>query len=137
MISLLEARSKEDDIVPRMMKTLNIDIIRRNITDIYNQYIEIGKKEYNSELFNHFDLDPDDSDRPEYKNKCSFIIETGFNLFILLNTFKEVSKDEEDTLLKKKKKKETEKEENLLKNNIISELIQLVFKLMDILRRFV
>lgn len=56
MISLLEARSKEDDIVPRMMKTLNIDIIRRNITDIYNQYIEIGKKEYNSELFNHFDL---------------------------------------------------------------------------------
>lgn len=56
LISLLEARSKEDDIVPRMMKTLNIDIIRRNITDIYNQYIEIGKKEYNSELFNHFDL---------------------------------------------------------------------------------
>ena len=36
LISLLEARSKEDDIVPRMMKTLNIDIIRKNITDIYN-----------------------------------------------------------------------------------------------------
>lgn len=56
LISLLEARSKEDDIVPRMMKTLNIDVIRRNITDIYNQYVEIGKKEYNNDLFNHFDL---------------------------------------------------------------------------------
>lgn len=37
-----------------------------------------------------------ESDSEETKAKCSFIIETGFNLFILLSTFKEVSKDEED-----------------------------------------
>ena len=95
------------------------------------------KSSYFSSHFYPLFQDPDDSDKPEHKKKCSFIIEIGFNLFILLNTFKEVSKDEEDTLLKRKKKKETGKEENLLKNNIISELIQLVFKLMDILRRFV
>lgn len=39
-----------------MMKTLNIDVIKRNITDIYNQYLEVGHQEYNNELFNHFDL---------------------------------------------------------------------------------
>lgn len=119
-----------------MMKTLNIDVIKRNITDIYNQYLEVGNKEYNNELFNHFDLDPEASDRSEHKKKCSFIIETGFNLFILLSTFKEVGKDEEEQMIKRKKKKDAEDEGNLLQDNIISELIQLVFKLIDGLKQF-
>ncbi|EAR92909.2 zinc finger, C2H2 type family protein (macronuclear) [Tetrahymena thermophila SB210] len=138
LISLLEARSKEDDIVPRMMKTLNIDIIRRNITDIYNQFVDIGKGEYVSDVFNHFELEPTEESSEQEKNQASFIIETGFNLFILLSTFKEVSKDEEDQIMKKKrKKKEGKEEENLLKNNIISEVLQMVFNFIASLKNTV
>jgi len=45
LISLLEARSN-DGIVMRMKKSLNIDIIKRNIVDIYHLYKTVGKEEY-------------------------------------------------------------------------------------------
>ncbi|EGR34683.1 MIR domain protein [Ichthyophthirius multifiliis] len=102
LISLLEARQKDDDIAAKMMKTLNIDVIKRNITDIYNQYIIIGKGNYNKDLFNHFEPIIGNE---EHNNKCSFIIETGFNLFILLSTFKEINEDDQENQNLKKRKK--------------------------------
>lgn len=50
-----------------------------------------------------------------------------------------MGKDEEvlETMVKKKKKKEKEEEGSLLKDNIVSELIQLVFKLINGLKQFV
>jgi hypothetical protein len=53
-------------------------------------YKEIAKNNYNKDLFNHFEIEIDENNA-ENNNKCSFIIETGFNLFILLSIFNEES----------------------------------------------
>jgi hypothetical protein len=63
LISLLEAR-KDNEIVLRMMKSLNLDIIKRNIIDIYHLYEEVGNKKYCPDIFMHFKDKPDE-DNPE------------------------------------------------------------------------
>lgn len=52
LISLLEARNN-DDIVYRMLKSMQVDIIKRNITDIYISYTEIYKNKYTNDAFKH------------------------------------------------------------------------------------
>ena len=42
LISLLEAR-KDNDIVLRMIKSLHIGVLKRNIIDIYSMYQELYK----------------------------------------------------------------------------------------------
>ncbi|EGR27925.1 MIR domain protein [Ichthyophthirius multifiliis] len=137
LISLLEARQKNGDITSRMMKTLNIDIIKRNIVDIYHQFIDINNGIYDSNIFNHNELKVDLNDQ-EQLNKCSFIIETGFNLFILLNIFKEDTQQEEASYMKKKRKIiGPDDSKNMLKDNIVSKLIDLVFSFAKGLKQMV
>jgi len=49
---LLEAR-KDDDIVQRMLKSLYINEIKRNITDIYFMFLDQYHNEYVDRCFNH------------------------------------------------------------------------------------
>jgi hypothetical protein len=103
MISLLEAR-KDNDIVNRMMKSLNIEVLKRNISDIFylfqQQYkgmsaIQIPLEKYELEIFNHFTRDPKDGNEKD-QDYASFIIETGFNLYIIYQIFLEVKLEKED-----------------------------------------
>ena len=57
MLSLLEAR-KDNEIVNRMMKSLNIDVLKRNISDIFYLYQIQYKEQYLPEIFGHFNIDP-------------------------------------------------------------------------------
>jgi len=93
LISLLEAR-KDDDIVKRMMKSLNMDILKRNMADIYHLYRDVGGNKYTPDLFLHFNVDPNPEEPHSYE-LASFIIETGFNIFIVFSNFIEASKDAE------------------------------------------
>ena len=58
LLSLLEAR-KSNEIVTRIIKSLNNDTLKRNIVDIYYMYQTQYKEEYSSEIFLHFNKDPD------------------------------------------------------------------------------
>ena len=103
LISLLESR-KSDDIVYRMLKSMQVEIVKRNITDIYMSYYEIYKDSYNEDAFMHvcvsfqaltnllpyqFNYEPDPAVSKLTEEYCSMIIETGFNLYFLLNNFLE------------------------------------------------
>ena len=52
LISLLEAR-KDNDIVLRMFKSLHIDILKRNITDIYILFMKLYNGKYFQDCFLH------------------------------------------------------------------------------------
>ncbi|EGR30411.1 MIR domain protein [Ichthyophthirius multifiliis] len=121
LISLLEGRKKEDDIVVKMIKSINYEIIKRNIVDIYHLYKIIGKQNYNKELFNHFD------DEQNEENQQGFIIETGFNLYIILSIFNEEEENYQQENKLKKRKKKREKTTNILKNNLVLDIFGLAF----------
>ena len=91
LISLLEARI-DNEIVSRMMKSLHQDILKRNIVDIYHMYEEVGMKKYTPEIFLHFDEEVDENELDSLE-RAAFIIETGFNLYIILSNYMEISKD--------------------------------------------
>lgn len=52
LISLLESR-KNDDVVYRMLKSMQVDIVKRNLTDIYYSFKEIYNENYNDDVFLH------------------------------------------------------------------------------------
>ena len=53
-------------------------------------YEEVGMKKYTPEIFLHFDEKVDENE-PDSLERASFIIETGFNLYIILSNYMEVS----------------------------------------------
>ena len=61
LISLLEARI-DNEIVSRMMKSLNPDILKNNLIDIYYLYDDVGMSKYVPEIFLHFDMEDFDTD---------------------------------------------------------------------------
>jgi hypothetical protein len=56
LISLLEAR-KNDENVRRMMKSIDVQILLRNIVDTYHLFDFIGLGKYTPELFGRIDWD--------------------------------------------------------------------------------
>ena len=57
-------------------------------------------KKYTSDIFLHFD-DEVTSENNDSLERASFIIETGFNLFIILSNYMEISKDSENEVMVK------------------------------------
>jgi hypothetical protein len=51
-LSLLEAR-RNDDILLRLMKAIQLDVLKRNITDIYELFMDLYDGAYKEEIFNH------------------------------------------------------------------------------------
>jgi len=72
----LEAR-ENNDIILRMMKSVNLNVLKRNIVDTYYLYIEEKNGQYTRSIFIN----------PEKNDTSGFIIETAFNIFIILSTF--------------------------------------------------
>ena len=56
-------------------------------------------KKYGPEVFLHFALKVEE-DNPDSVENASFIIETGFNLYIVLSNYMEIQKDSEDMMIK-------------------------------------
>ena len=75
-----------------MSKSLQDEVIRRNLLDNFLMYKDLYKENYQNEMFENFKLEPDGIDNSKYK--CSFIIQTAFNLYIMDLAFQEaVSKN--------------------------------------------
>ena len=85
LLSLLEGR-KSNDVVFRLAKSLNLDMLKRNIIDIYDLFRTLYQ-DYTEQIFGHFAIEPSNEKELEL---ASFIVETGFNLFVLYSTFIEV-----------------------------------------------
>lgn len=85
LMSLLEARKYERNVY-RIINLIPSDVFQMHITDIYTEFNKQYKEEYSNKVFFHFNFDPDEE---HYEKYYSLIIETGFNLYFLLNIFTE------------------------------------------------
>ncbi len=126
LMSLLEARKDESNVY-RMMKSIPIDALRMNITDIYTEFNKQYKGEYSSKVFLHFNFDPDEEHDEKY---CSLIIETGFNLYFLLNIFLEAQSLENDEIDIDANQKLDEEQEKK-RGNIVSQWAMLISNFLE------
>lgn len=90
LYSMIESR-KDDDIVLRMSKSLQDDVIKRNLRDNFLMYRDQYEDKYDNEMFEHFTLEPSEENNIS-KYKCSFIIQTAFNLYIMYLAFVDAAK---------------------------------------------
>jgi hypothetical protein len=129
LLSLLEAR-KSNETVIRLIKSLNIDMLKRNIVDIFHMFQVKYKEDYSEELFLHFNQDPEGND-PDQIEYSSFIIETGFNLYVLYQIFLEVK---ETTEIDGKANAEEDQADTLkqfLENSILGQIMQLFLSILE------
>jgi hypothetical protein len=140
LISLLEAR-KNDENVRRMMKSIDNQILLRNIVDTYHLFDFIGLGKYTPELFGRIDQKDPEKVNGRYKNEemeeASFIIEIGFNLFIIMSIFQDIQSQESSgsdiTIIQ-----EEENDQDLLKqltNSIIGQIYKFVIEIIQALRQ--
>lgn len=97
LVSLIEGR-KDNQIILRMLKSFNLDILKRNFVDVFIAYKKIYGNKYIEDCFKHYLLRPKDNEDdplkfPQIHENCSFIIECGFNLYVLYCNFLEVQND--------------------------------------------
>ena len=126
LISLLEAR-KDNEIVNRMMKSLNPEALKRNIVDIYFMFTEVEKSNYNPGAFNHMNLEMDGDPKTEQRASC--IIETGFNLYIIYAIMQEVKLEQEGNDKQVEDEKDDENLMKMLQQSIIGKLWLLAINL--------
>lgn len=107
LLSILEAR-KSNELVIRLAKSLSFDMLKRNIVDVFDMFKSQYSNDYCEEVFGHFKKDPKGNDIKELEYS-SFIIETGFNLFVLHSIFLE-SRDVDENA----EKKASEKKEDIM-----------------------
>lgn len=97
LVSLVEGR-KDNQIIFRMLKSFNMEVIKRNFCDIFLLYKKVHGNKYVEDCFKHYQLRPKENEEnpilfPQIHDKCSLIIECGFNLYILYCNFLEVQNE--------------------------------------------
>ena len=116
LVSLLEGNDPSDGIGLRISRAIPLRILTNNLTKIYELYQKLYKNgDYTEDVFGHHEVEGFDSTKPsEY---YEFIIENGFNIFILINIFLDQSKDrddkEDDNELEEFMEKDHMKDQNL------------------------
>lgn len=125
LLSLLEARTS-NDIVIRLIKSLNLDMLKRNIVDIFHMFQKNYKEDYCQEIFLHFNVDPETETEADIEYS-SFIIETGFNLYVLFSIFVEVKEAYEDV---KVQEDEEDSLQKFLQNSILGKIMSLFLNLL-------
>lgn len=102
LVSLIEGR-KDNQIIFRMLRSFQLEILRRNFIDIFTLYKKLYGEKYVKDCFKHYMLRPKDNEEDpiqfsQIHDNCSLIIECGFNLYILYCNFLEVQKDDNQGL---------------------------------------
>ena len=96
------------------------------MVDIFHMYKDqSASKDYSQDLFLHFKIEPKEDDEKS-KESAAFIIETGFNLFIVFSNFMEANRENEQ----EEQVKEESEDDNLMENmkdSIIGKLVKLFF----------
>ena len=85
-MSLIEQIDEKDTILYRIMRVMPLKMLKKNLTRIYNLFKELYKNKYTMDVFEWYDKDFTSKINPKFY-EC--IIENGFNIFILINTFLE------------------------------------------------
>ena len=84
LVSLLEGNNSTLNLSARIMRAIPISVLTDNLIQVYKQYKRLYKnKGYTEAAFNHHQ----DDYKPDKKQAAEFIIENGFNIYILINLF--------------------------------------------------
>ena len=93
-MSLIEGR-KDNAIILRMLKSFQLEVLKRNFIDVFRLHKKIYGEKYIKDCFKHYTLRPKDAAEEESAHDTfAFIIETGFNLYILYSNFLEVQTED-------------------------------------------
>ena len=69
----------------RLMKVIDIRVLKKNLTQVFKQYKKLYKEEYNDKVFKHHEEDIDlDRHNLQY---YQFVMENGFYTFYLMSTY--------------------------------------------------
>ena len=93
------------------MKSLNSEILKRNIVDIYFMFTEQYKNNYSPAIFDHMNQQPTIGDANS-EQKAALIIETGFNLYFIYAIMQEVKMEQDGN---EKFMEEEQDDENLMR----------------------
>lgn len=130
--SLLEMK-KGDDFVKRIIRSLPLEILKRNLSEIYRRYKKKYKLTANNlqlkkDSLKKFEEDPEDKHNKNSESDYELIIETGFYTFFLIKEYLEVIQDPE---LQLEDQMQTDPKENLIKGSIIGQLGSLGLSIMN------
>jgi len=94
IVSLLESNYSQTGFADRIMRAIPLSVLTNNLAQVFKLYKKLYKNgEYRVSAFNHvdddFQKDPDNTDEEK-----EFIIENGFNIYILINLFLDNQKQE-------------------------------------------
>jgi len=99
LVSLIEGR-KDNQIILRMLKSFHLEVLKRNFVDVFRLHKKLYNEKYVKDCFKHYLLRPKDENDEEINNEnFSFIIECGFNLYILYSNFLEVQSEDNTGIL--------------------------------------
>jgi len=84
LVSLLECNDPTANLSTRIIRAIPMSVLTHNLAQVYHKYKKIYKNnEYTNDLFGHHE---EDYEAPSKEHK-EFIIENGFNIYILINLF--------------------------------------------------
>jgi len=125
LVSLLECNDKSTGIANRIMRAIPLSVLTNNLVQVYKLYKKLYPNgEYDDDAFNHMNKEYD----PSRKEYFEFIIENGFNIYILINLFldnKRQDNTEDDELNEFIRQFPEDNASKLLKNNPLGELTKL------------
>lgn len=112
MESLCEGQ-KNNDLLRKIMKNLSSDVLKENLSWIYEKKQKLYKENYNWEVYN---------DSEERLEKKGFILATGFKIFIILRKYLESDKLEDEESLEDMQLLKKEFNEVFSDNNLVAQL---------------
>lgn len=93
LVSSLVELNSDSHAIKRIMRSLPIEILKKNVVSIYKRYRKMYAA-YSQEAFKHIDAEPDDPDLPSEYHEV--IIESGFYMYFLINYYSELDSQEID-----------------------------------------
>ena len=95
LVSLFESNDASSNLTTRIMRGIPTQILTKNLVEVHELYKKIyDKNQYDDDLFGHQyqEDDKEDENANRHEQYDEFIIENGFNIYILLNIFIDSSK---------------------------------------------
>ncbi|CAD8210359.1 unnamed protein product [Paramecium octaurelia] len=124
--SLLELNS-DSLAIKRIMRSLPIEILKKNLTQIYKKHKKLYGPTYTQDALKHIDEDPEgNTEKPEFHEA---ILETGFYIYFLILYYYELDTQEidQETSTELQKAKNSLFNKNLFMDSLIGQLFTFAF----------
>lgn len=92
VMSLIEMNT-DKSALKRIMRSLPLGLLKKNLMQIYFKYKKFYKKMYVMDIFNHFEGEPKNKEEEKYYD---VIVETGFNIYFVILGYMDMDGEHND-----------------------------------------